>query len=111
MSETPRCAEEDRTDRRSELNRKVAASPVTRSTDTPLQHTKHALEALHPNIKVFRYPDHHVSGNAVVSGLQDLHTGLQNFSLKTFDLARASQDALKSLYGTAEDHVLYWAHQ
>ncbi|KAK4157311.1 hypothetical protein C8A00DRAFT_40279 [Chaetomidium leptoderma] len=74
------------------------------------QHTKHALEALHSNIKVFRYPDHYVSGNTLVTGLKDIHTGLQNFSLKTFDLARASQDALKSLYGTAEDTVLYWAH-
>ncbi len=81
-----------------------------RSTDSP-QHTKHALEALHPNITVFRYPDHHVSGNAFVSGLQGIQTGLQNFSLKTFDLARASEDALKGLYGTAEEHVLYWAHQ
>ncbi|KAL2135746.1 hypothetical protein VTI74DRAFT_7116 [Chaetomium olivicolor] len=73
-------------------------------------HTKHALEALHPNIKVFRYPDHHPT-KSLVSGLQDLHAGLQNFSLKTFDLARTSEDVLKSLYGTAEDTVLYWAHQ
>ncbi|KAK4100324.1 phospholipase D/nuclease [Parathielavia hyrcaniae] len=73
-------------------------------------HTKHALEALHPNIKVFRYPDHYVSGNTLVTGLQGISTGLQNFSLKTFDLARASEDALKGLYGTAEDTVLYWAH-
>jgi phospholipase D1/2 len=47
----------------------------------------------------------------VVTGLQDLHTSLQNFSLKTFDLARASEDVLKGLYGTAEDTTLYWAHQ
>jgi len=46
-----------------------------------------------------------------VTGLKDLHTGLQNFSLKTFDLARASEDVIKSLYGTAEDVVLYFAHQ
>ncbi|KAG7287045.1 hypothetical protein NEMBOFW57_006545 [Staphylotrichum longicolle] len=84
--------------------------PQALTLNSITQHTKHALEALHPNIKVFRYPDHHLSGNSFVTGLQDLHTGLQNFSLKTFDLARASEDALKSLYGTAEDHVLYWAH-
>ncbi|KAK3307542.1 uncharacterized protein B0T15DRAFT_493016 [Chaetomium strumarium] len=73
-------------------------------------HTKHALEALHPNIKVFRHPDHYPSGTHVVQGLQEIHSGLQNFSLQTFDLARASEDVLKSLYGTAEDTVLYWAH-
>ncbi|KAK4041939.1 hypothetical protein C8A01DRAFT_14386 [Parachaetomium inaequale] len=78
-------------------------------TDTP-QHTKHALEALHPNIKVFRHPDHHHSGNDFVTGLKDLHTSLQNFSLKTFDLARASQDVVKDLYGTADEIVLYWSH-
>ena len=65
---------------------------------------------MHPNIKVFRHPDHHPSGNNVVSGLQDLHEGLKNFTFKTFDLARASQDVIKNLYGTADDIVLYWAH-
>ncbi|KAK4245224.1 hypothetical protein C7999DRAFT_16553 [Corynascus novoguineensis] len=73
-------------------------------------HTKHALEALHPNIKVFRYPDHHHSGNDIVTGLQDLHSMLQNFSLKTMDLARASQDAVKALYGAKDDIVLYFSH-
>ncbi|KAL2024546.1 hypothetical protein VTK56DRAFT_7589 [Thermocarpiscus australiensis] len=74
------------------------------------EHTKHALEALHPNIKVFRHPDHHPSGNDIVSGLQELHSDLRNFNLRTFDLARASQDVIKSLYGTADDVILYWAH-
>jgi phospholipase D1/2 len=59
---------------------------------------------------VFRHPDHHVSGNDFVSGLQDIHTGLMNFNLKTFNLARASGDVIKNLYGTADDVVLYWAH-
>ncbi|KAK3997401.1 hypothetical protein QBC44DRAFT_315974 [Cladorrhinum sp. PSN332] len=72
-------------------------------------HTKHALEALHTNIKVFRYPDHHPAKN-VVSGLQDLHTSLKNLDLKTFNLAKASSSALESIYGTADDVVLYWAH-
>ncbi|KAK0617809.1 hypothetical protein B0T17DRAFT_535872 [Bombardia bombarda] len=70
-------------------------------------HTKHALEALHSNIKVFRHPDHYPSGNDIASGLQ---TGFSNLSLTTFDLAKASKDALKTLYGTADDVVLYWAH-
>ncbi|KAL2190140.1 phospholipase D/nuclease [Thermothelomyces heterothallicus CBS 203.75] len=74
------------------------------------KHTKHALEALHPNIKVFRYPDHHHSGNDIVNGLQELHSNLQNFSLKTFNLAKASQDAVKALYGVADDITLYFSH-
>ncbi|KAB5545947.1 phospholipase D active site-containing protein [Coniochaeta sp. 2T2.1] len=71
------------------------------------EHTKHALEALHPNIKVFRHPDHHPSGHDVKS---ELETGFQNLSLRTFDLAKFSQDALTTLYGTSDDVVLYWAH-
>lgn len=82
--------------------------PGRRDADAS-QHTKRALEALHPNIKVFRYPDHH-PGNDIVTGLQDLRNSLKNFSLKTFDLARASEDVLKSIYGTADDIVLFWAH-
>mgnify|MGYP002621445894 CR=1 FL=1 len=33
-----------------------------------------------------------------------------NFSFKNFNLAKASEDVLKGLYGTADDVVLYWAH-
>lgn len=71
------------------------------------EHTKHALEALHPNIRVFRHPDHYVSGWGVKA---DLDTSFQGMSLRTFDLAKFSGDALKALYGTTEDVVLYWAH-
>lgn len=37
--------------------------------------------------------------------------GIQNFSLTTFQLAKASKDVLETLYGTAGDTILYWAHQ
>lgn len=30
--------------------------------------------------------------------------------LKSFDLAKASGSALKTIYGTSEDIVLFWAH-
>lgn len=76
-------------------------------TACPPQHTKHALEALHPNIKVFRHPDHYPSGHDIQAGLE---TGFQNLSLRTFDIATFSKDALKTLYGTSDDVVLYWAH-
>lgn len=71
----------------------------------PLQHTKHALEALHPNIKVFRHPDHVPRGNEILSGLLE---GFQN--LRTADLAKVSGDTLKALYGGSDDMVLFWAH-
>lgn len=35
---------------------------------------------------------------------------IQNFSLKTFDLAKLPEEGLKSLYGLTEDVILYWAH-
>ncbi|KAK3687304.1 hypothetical protein B0T22DRAFT_478641 [Podospora appendiculata] len=70
-------------------------------------HTKHALEALHPNIKVFRHPDHHTSGNDLLSGVK---TSFSNLSMGTFELAKVPQDTLKALYGMYDDVVLYWAH-
>lgn len=65
------------------------------------------MEALHPNIKVFRHPDHYLSEHDVEA---DFETGFQNLSLRTFDLAKFSKDALKTVYGTSDDVVLYWAH-
>lgn len=71
------------------------------------QHTKHALEALHPNIKVFRHPDHVPRGNEILS---DLTAGIRNFSLKTSDLVKVPENTLKALYGGSDDMVLFWAH-
>ena len=69
-------------------------------------HTKKSLE-LHPNIAVFRHPDHLVSGQALES---QFLSDISKFSLKTFDLAKAPEDGLKSLYGLTDDVILYWAH-
>jgi len=69
-------------------------------------HTKHALEGLHENIKVFRHPDHTPNSKEVVSSFSTL-------SLKSYrpgDLAKASTSALASIYGQFGDSVLYWAH-
>ena len=65
------------------------------------------MEALHPNIKVFRHPDHVPSGVDVAA---ELESSFKDLSLRTFDLARLSHDALKALYGTHDDAVLFWAH-
>ncbi|KOS18345.1 Phospholipase D1 [Escovopsis weberi] len=67
-------------------------------------HTKHALERLHPNISVFRHPDHLPTG-------YDLHSELGKAEkVSNWDLATVSKDAIKALYGAVEDVVLYWAH-
>ena len=70
-------------------------------------HTKHVLEALHPNISVFRHPDH----------LPDAQTLQSSFwsSLKGLDLSAKTastlpEDALKAIYGMNNDVVLFWAH-
>ncbi|TVY62866.1 Phospholipase D1 [Lachnellula suecica] len=70
------------------------------------EHTKHALE-VHPNIAVFRHPDHAPSGQAYAS---EIVSGFKNFSLKTFDIAKLPEDGLKALYGANDDIILYWAH-
>lgn len=83
---------------------------MTTNVTNPLhQHTKHALEALHTNIKVFRHPDH------LPTDRQKLENAFAGLSLDTlrlndFNLAKTSGDALKELYGSFGDTVLYWAH-
>lgn len=70
-----------------------------------VQHTRKALEALHPNIGVFRHPDHTPTGYDLASELGGTFTHLTNF-----DLAKASSKAIQALYGTADGMVLFWAH-
>ena len=67
------------------------------------EHTKHALE-VHPNIAVFRHPDHAPSGQALES---EIISGIKNFSFKTFDLAKLPSDGLKAIYGANDDIILY----
>ena len=69
-------------------------------------HTKHALE-IHPNIAVFRHPDHAPSGQVLSSSIV---SGLHNFSLKTLDIAKLPSDGFKALSGLNDDVILYWAH-
>ncbi|KAL6698269.1 putative phospholipase D [Trichoderma pleuroticola] len=68
-------------------------------------HTKHALEKLHPNIGVFRHPDHAPAGYDIASEIGNSFKNLTNFNLATM-----SKDTLKAIYGAADDVVLYWAH-
>ncbi|KAL7796537.1 putative phospholipase D [Trichoderma ceciliae] len=68
-------------------------------------HTKHALEKLHPNISVFRHPDHAPKGYDLASEIGNSFKNLTNF-----DLATVSKDTLTAIYGAADDVVLFWAH-
>lgn len=68
-------------------------------------HTRTSLEALSDRIKVFRHPDHIPTGYDLQREL-----GKSIKALTNFDLFKASGDALKAVYGTAGDVVLYWAH-
>ncbi|OTB06523.1 hypothetical protein M426DRAFT_318926 [Hypoxylon sp. CI-4A] len=87
----------------------IVYKEVTQALTLDSAHTKHALEGLHPNIKVFRHPDH------LPTDRQKLETAfeglsLDNLRLNDFSLSKASGDALKELYGSFGDTVLYWAH-
>lgn len=70
-------------------------------------HTKHALEALHPNIQVFRHPDHLPDAQTLQSSFW---SSLQNIDLSAKTASNLPEDALKALYGVNDDVVLYWAH-
>jgi phospholipase D1/2 len=81
----------------------LIAPPVTVSSS----HTKHALEDLHPNIAVFRHPDHLPDAQTVESSLL---SSLSNLKLNAANVSKLGSDALKSLYGVTDDVILYWAH-
>ena len=70
-------------------------------------HTKHTLENLHPNISVFRHPDHLPDAQTVQSSF---FSSLQNLALTAKTASQLPGDALKAIYGFNEDVILYWAH-
>ena len=70
-------------------------------------HTKHALEALHPNIAVYRHPDHLPDAKTFTSSFTST---LENLKLNASTLSQMSGDAVKAIYGLTDDVILYWAH-
>ncbi|KAA8573540.1 hypothetical protein EYC84_005124 [Monilinia fructicola] len=84
----------------------IVYKEVTKVLTLCSEHTKKALE-VHPNISVFRHPDHAPSGIHVES---EIITDLKNFSLKDLDLAKLPEEGIKALYGARNDVILYWAH-
>nr|KMM72113.1 phospholipase D1 [Coccidioides posadasii RMSCC 3488] len=85
----------------------IVYKEVTQALSLSSSHTKHHLEDLHPNIAVFRHPDH-------LPDRQTLHSGvissLQNLTLNPAGIAKLSGDALKGIYGMSDNVILYWAH-
>ena len=81
--------------------------PTDHSVIVSSSHTKHHLEDLHPNIAVFRHPDHLPDRQELTSSIT---SSLQNLSLDSASLSKMSKDTLKGLYGMNDDVILYWAH-
>lgn len=87
--------------------RVIVYKEVAQALSCNSEHTKHALEALHENIKVFRHPDHMPSKQDISS---EVSSAFHNLTLGAFSLSKMSGDTLKTLYGTHDDVVLFWAH-
>ncbi|KAH7092009.1 hypothetical protein FB567DRAFT_229060 [Paraphoma chrysanthemicola] len=85
----------------------IVYKEVTQALTLSSAHTKHTLEALHPNIGVFRHPDH-VPDAAVLQS--SFFASLKELSFSPAKLAQMSGDGLKAVYGAHDGTVLYWAH-
>lgn len=70
-------------------------------------HTKHHLEDMHPNIGVFRHPDHLPDAAVLQSSFVN---SFKNMSFNPAKLAALPGDGLKAIYGAHEGTVLFWAH-
>lgn len=81
----------------------LIAPPVTVCSS----HTKHALENLHPNIAVFRHPDHLPDATNISSSLA---ASVGNLKIDAASVSKLGFDALKGIYGINDDVILYWAH-
>ncbi|CAI7675311.1 unnamed protein product [Penicillium discolor] len=85
----------------------IVYKEVTQALTLSSSHTKHALENLHPNIAVFRHPDHLPDRQELAASIAST---FQNMSLDSASLSKMSKDTLKGLYGMNDDVILYWAH-
>jgi phospholipase D1/2 len=81
----------------------LIAPPITVSS----WYTKHALESLNPTIAVMRHPDHLPDQQTINSTLA---SAFKNVKLTPESASKLPSDALKAIYGVAEDSILYWAH-
>lgn len=86
-----------------EAEKPLIAPPVTVNSN----HTKHALEDLHPNICVFRHPDHLPDRQTLQSGVL---SSFQNLNINAATASKIPGNALQAIYGMNDDVILYWAH-
>ena len=86
-----------------EAQNPLIVPPLTVSSS----HTKQVLESLHPNIAVFRHPDHLPAAQTLESSFI---SSLKHMSLNAASASNLSEDALKAIYGVNSDIILYWAH-
>ena len=84
-----------------------AQYPLICPTTVSSAHTKHVLEALSPNIAVFRHPDHLPDAQTTQSSLLSSFQGLR---LDAAGISKLGGDTLKGIYGMTDDVILYWAH-
>ncbi|KAF2838276.1 phospholipase D/nuclease [Patellaria atrata CBS 101060] len=85
----------------------IVYKEVTQALTLSSAHTKHLLEKEHPNIAVFRHPDHLPDRQVLTSSFVQ---SFQNMSLTAASASKLPGDALKAIYGAHEGTVLYWAH-
>ncbi|KIX00073.1 uncharacterized protein Z518_11000 [Rhinocladiella mackenziei CBS 650.93] len=85
----------------------IVYKEVTQALTLSSAHTKHELEKLHPNIAVFRHPDHLPDAQTSQSSLISSFQGLK---LDAAGVSKLGADALKGIYGLSDDVILYWAH-
>ncbi|KAL1302420.1 hypothetical protein AAFC00_002814 [Neodothiora populina] len=85
----------------------IVYKEVTQALTLSSSHTKHELEDLHPNIAVFRHPDHLPDEQALAS---EFWSEVQEQGLTASTASKLPMDALKAIYGVNEETVLYWAH-
>ncbi|KAH8724087.1 hypothetical protein GQ44DRAFT_709134 [Phaeosphaeriaceae sp. PMI808] len=85
----------------------IVYKEVTQALTLSSSHTKHALEDMHPNIGVFRHPDHLPDAAVLQSSF---FNSIKNMSLSPANLVQLPGDGLKAIYGAHDGTVLYWAH-
>ncbi|OCT44731.1 hypothetical protein CLCR_05364 [Cladophialophora carrionii] len=85
----------------------IVYKEVTQALTLSSAHTKHELEKLHPNIAVFRHPDHLPDAQTAQSSLI---SSFQSLKLDAAAVSKLGHDALKGIYGVTDDIILYWAH-
>lgn len=85
----------------------IVYKEVTQALTLSSSHTKHALEDLHPNISVFRHPDHLPDAQVWESSIL---SSLRHLSLNAATLSGLPGNTLTTLYGINDDVILFWAH-